>query len=154
MRGYGIGYGEENNLYELKPEKSLNGYYFIDDKYIPSPGRSSSVIIKEDRTSTTGKYVHQMVVFTFDDCKGREYSSIGIRSDIDHLDMKHENNSVENLQIVSTGINLWRAYSKTKSKNSKDNNCETRFKDYYKSLDEVDKMILKIEIELDMQGKY
>ena len=32
--------------------------------------------------------------------------------------------------------------------------CERRFKEYYNSLDEIDKEILKMEISLDMQGKY
>lgn len=150
-----MGYGEENNLYELEPEESLNGYFYIDDKHIPHPGKGSSTISKKDRTETTGKYVHQMVVFTYGDCNGRKYTSNGFRSDIDHLDMDHSNNSKENLQLVSTGINLFRAYYKTKSKKYvSENNCETRYKAYYNSLEPADRIIFEKEIGLDLEGKY
>lgn len=157
MRGWGMGYGENNDLYELVPEKSIGDYLYIDDKDIPNPGKGSAKIIKPDRTETSGKYVHQLVVFTYGDCNGRPYTSKGLRCVIDHIDMDHAHNEPSNLQLVSDGINLWRAYSKTKSRfnqEGKVDSCESRFKEYYNSLDDVDKMILRMEIELDMQGKY
>ena len=80
---------------------------------------------------------------------GRQYSSSGFRSIIDHIDMKHWNNNVSNLQLVSNGINLFRAYYKTKNAE-----CEKRFKEYYNSLDNIDKKILDIEIQADIKGEY
>lgn len=161
MKGYGYGYTNEDPenqfddlcLYPVEIEQSISGYPFVDEKYM-APNSNSSTITKMDRTETKGKYVHQMVVFSFGDCNGNPYTSIGIRNIIDHLDMNHNNNDYHNLQLVSYGINLWRAYAKTKSKTSAENNCEKRFKDYVKSLDEIDREILMMEIELDMQGKY
>lgn len=143
-------------FYKVLPEMSANGYLFLSDRNIPYPGRGSSIIKRgEDEREVYGKYIHQMIVFTYGDKDGRKYSSVGIRNVIDHIDIDHGNNSVENLQLVSYGINLFRAYYKTKMKNYKDiDNCETRFKNYYNNLDAVDRKILDIEIELDLQGKY
>lgn len=96
-----------------------------------------------------GKYIHKLIVYSFGDCNGRKYAFEGYRSIIDHIDMNHENNSVSNLQLVSKGINLFRAYYKTTSEN-----CKKRFYDYYNNLDYIEKKITDTEIELDIAGKY
>lgn len=85
----------------------------------------------------------------FGDKDGREYQSRSIRNEVDHINMDHKDNSVFNLQLVSHGVNLFRAYYKTGDKN-----CKDRFSKYYDSLDSIDKKILDIEIKLDIEGRY
>lgn len=117
-------------------------------------------------------FLHRMVVYSFGDCKNREFSNYGWRNVIDHLDMDHDHNYKSNLQLVSQGINLFRAYYKTSMQSAEtksnqnsfyfisaalketNNTCESRFKNYYNSLDAIDRMILTKEIELDLKGEY
>lgn len=134
---------------EIFPEKDINGYLFIDDKNLPGLSFPSGDIQKQNNQKAKGKYLHRMIVFTFGDCYGRKYNDCKSRAIIDHIDMNKENCSVSNLQLVSTNINLFRAYYK-----SKDINCEKRFKDYFNSLDDIDKKIAEIEIKLDLEGIY
>lgn len=141
----------------LTPEYSIDGYTYIDNKDMPIPGKWPTEITRMDGTKTKGTFVHRMVVFSHGDKDGRPYTSKGRRCVVDHIDMDHSHNEKSNLQLVSHGINLWRAYDKRKTNNPNDTasiECERRFKEYYNSLDEIDKEILKMEISLDMQGKY
>lgn len=126
---------------EIIPEKDINGYCFIKDP-------ESKTVIKTASGDTNGYYVHRMVVFTFGDKNGVSYNSKGVKSVIDHIDMDHSNNAVANLEIVSDGINLFRAYWKTKSQS-----CLTRLTEFYNSLDELGRFVFKKEIEKEMQ-KY
>lgn len=132
----------------VKPYSDENGYLFISDEDM-SLKTSSSLIKTKDGDSIRGKYLHRIVVFSFGDCKGRKYSANGIRSIIDHKDMNHKNNAVENLELVSQGINLFRAYYLCNSEGTKQ-----RFEDYYNSLSSMDRRILELEMELDLKGEY
>jgi len=133
---------ETLKLEEIKPSEDKNGYYFIQTQ-------KGDLIELANGIKTHGKYLHRMMVFSFGDCNGVPYTPTGFRSIIDHKDMNHKNNAIENLQLVSEGINLFRAYYFTKSKT-----CEERFKSYYNSLEDIDKLILDKEIQLDLEGKY
>lgn len=133
---------------KIFPILSKDGYFFIPDTEM-RPKVPSGIIIDSQGNHINGKYLHRMMVFSFGDCNGRVYSSTGVRSVIDHVSMNRTNNSIDNLQLVSFGINLFRAYYKTKNKE-----CEERFKEYYRNLDEIDRKILDIEIGLDIEGKY
>lgn len=100
----------------------------------------------------SGQYLHRMVVYSWGDCNGKlfkEYPNF----DIDHIDMNHSNAAVKNLQLVSHGINLFRAYRKCGGSIDEQNSCCFRFKSYYNSLDDLDRKILDKEIELDLEGK-
>ena len=130
VRSDGKFFEDEDQTKEIKLEKDESGY-----KYFEKDGKRT--------------YAHRIVVFTFGDCNGREYTPRGKRNIIDHLNMKHWDNDVSNLQLVSNGINLFRAYYKTGYPET-----EKRFKDYYMSLDDIDKKILDIEIEADIRGLY
>ena len=66
-------------------------------------------------TTVLGRYVHRMVVFSFGDKNGRLYSERGYYDVVDLVDMNHKNNNVENLELVSNGINLYRAFLNLKS---------------------------------------
>lgn len=70
-----------------------------------------------------GKYLHRMVVYSFGDRLGNKYIS-DRRVVIDHFDMNHSNNSVENLEQISNVRNLWRAWYFTKS-----DKCKKRYED-------------------------
>lgn len=62
-----------------------------------------------------------MVVYSFGDRLGSTYiGSPGFV--IDHYDMNHKNNSVENLEQITVVRNLWRAWYITKS-----DNCKRRY---------------------------
>ena len=142
--------------YLVKPRYDISKYCFLSRESIENLiGEDACKNIYFDRikisdTETVeGKYYHRIVVYSFGDKNGRKYASKGLRNVIDHIDMNHCNNSVQNLQLVSHGINLFRAYYKTGS-----GDCATRFKEYYKSLDEIDRHILNIEIEQDIKGLY
>ena len=55
-------------------------------------------------------------LYSHGDKDGRPYTSKGRRCVVDHIDMDHSHNEKSNLQLVSQGINLWRAYDKKKNK--------------------------------------
>lgn len=66
-----------------------------------------------------------MVVFSFGDCYGKPYNPKLV---IDHRDMNHKNNSVENLEQITQLRNLWRAWYITKDKK-----CFSRYEALYNS---------------------
>lgn len=138
-RSIDYGFNSQECYIEVVPEKDINGYCFIKDS-------KSKTAIKTVSGDVNGYYVHRMVVFTFGDKNGVSYNSKGVKSVIDHIDMDHSNNAVSNLEIVSDGINLFRAYWKTKSKS-----CLSRLTDFYTELDELGKFVFKKEIEQEMQ---
>ena len=102
---------------------------------------SSEIRLKDGRT-IRGKYLHRMVIFSFGDRNGQPYNPNLV---IDHVDMNHANNSVWNLDQISYGLNLFRAYYLTRS-----DGTSKKFKDYYNSLDEIDKKLLDLEIGVDL----
>lgn len=135
---------------KITPRVTENDYLFIADEDVENiSGCPSNYITDKSGISIQGKLLHRIVVFAFGDCKGRKYNSNGVRSIIDHLDMNKSNNSVNNLQIVSEGINLFRAYYKTGSKY-----MLNKLNTHYNSLSETEKIILKDEIKLDLRGEY
>ena len=93
-----------------------------------------------------------MVVYAFGDVNHKKFKEWP-NFEIDHLDMNHRNNNISNLQLVSHGINLFRAYRKCGGSTDGTDNCCSRFKNYYNSLDEFDKKVLDKEIELDIEGR-
>ena len=134
----------------------LGFYVRADGKFFEDKEQKKEIELQKDDAGylyyeKDGKktYAHRIVVFTFGDCRGMQYNKYGFRSIIDHLDMKHSNNDVTNLQLVSQGINLFRAYYKTGLEEPK-----KRFQEYYDKLDSLDKMILDKEIQADIQGMY
>jgi len=81
------------------------------------------MISKDDLGTETDLYLHRMVVYSWGDCNDRPFTSTGMRNVVDHLDMNHDNNCKENLQLVSEGINLFRAYYKTAVTQSRRDVC-------------------------------
>lgn len=102
-------YLDEKGLNEIIPSEDSRGYLFYESN------KSKTKIQSKNGNMTTGYYLHRIVVFTFGDCNGNLYNSNGLKSDIDHIDMNHKNNSVSNLEIVTHGINLLRGWWKTGS---------------------------------------
>lgn len=137
---------------EITPRVSSKGYAFIDISDIPNAS-PRDLISETDPMGKplTGEFLHRLVVFSFGDKDGRPFvkHGKGWRSVIDHVNMNKMNASVENLQLVSDGINRFRAYYKTKNET-----CKSIFKELYDELDPIDKMILDNEIALDLAGKY
>lgn len=126
-------------------------YLYIPGKYLT--GVASTNRLTNTLDSPKGLYLHRMVVFSYGDCKGKKFTS---DATIDHIDMNHKNCSVENLEIVSYGLNLFRAYYKTayqsKGKNNFVSPTENLFKDFYNSLDRIDQKILDLEIQKEINN--
>lgn len=128
---------------------SNTGYYFIADCDIKNKGVFGSYDITDEQGNTfKGKHLHRVVVFTFNDCNGRPLSK-GIRSFIDHKDMNKTNNKVENLQCVSDGVNIFRAYYLSPTDEHK-----KLLRDFLSDCDEIDRFIFETEVRLDLEGKY
>lgn len=125
----------ESKIKRVEPVKTNEGYMTIPKN--------------ELQYSNKDHYLHRMVVFSWGDKNGRTFLTDQRRNIVDHVDMNHANNRVDNLELVSEGINLFRAYYKTMS-----SNCKARFLDYYNKLDDLDKRILDKEIDMDIEGKY
>ena len=132
VRSDGKFFKDRNQTEPITLEKTDDGYLMYRD---PNTGK--------------GPYAHRIMVFTFGDCDGREYQSKGHRCIVDHKNMKHWDNDISNLQLVSNGINLFRAYYKAGYPET-----EERFKEYYFNLDEIDRKILDAEIAADIRGEY
>lgn len=142
-------FSDKNGTCPIPLSEDISGYYFIEDRNLPIGGSYSSKITLPDGSTTTGKYVHRMVVFSFGDCHGRMYAERGYYDTVDHIDMNHKNNSVDNLELVSYGINLYRAYVKTNI-----GDCYARFMAYYSSLDPFKQFHLQEEIKMEIGGRY
>lgn len=128
-------------------EEDINGYYFIPEDKLPIKSICSKITLP-DGTTVLGRYVHRMVVFSFGDRRGVQYSERGYYDVVDHIDMNHKNNCVENLEFVSNGINLYRAFVKTKS-----TDCYDRFIKYYNTLDNFMQFHLQKEIEIEIKRR-
>ena len=63
-----------------------NGYIMVPNKYL---------IVKD--SEGTGQYLHRMMVYAFGDRNGNPYTKGLV---IDHINMNHYDNSVQNLEIV------------------------------------------------------
>ena len=90
-----------------------------------------------------------MVVFSFGDKNGRLYSERGYYDIVDHVDMNHKNCDVSNLELVSNGINLYRAWVRT---NNQD--CYNRFIAYYNRLDNFMQFHLNEEIKQEIRRRF
>lgn len=142
----------------IYPSVSSNGYLYITEKDV----EKLNISLKCDVEDINGEivlsceFVHRIVVFSFGDKDGRDFnvSKRTMRCEIDHINMNKSDPSVSNLQLVSKGINLFRAYYKTASVPASGTFCKNRFATYYNSLDPIDRMILDKEISLDLEGKY
>lgn len=132
----------------ITPLEDENGYQFIPDEDLPKLKFPSGFITMKDGTKKRGKYLHRMMVFTFGDCNSKKYDDKLV---IDHRDMNHANNAIYNLEQISQGLNLARAYYITKSDGTK-----KRFWDYYNLLDDCEKYFLDAEIIADIafQNKW
>lgn len=126
---------------EIDDLEYYNGYLIVPNKYLT-----------KKVSSMPGQYLHRMVVYSWGDCNHKPFKEYP-NFEIDHIDLNHNNNNVSNLQLVSHGINLFRAYRKCGGKIDGTSNCCSRFKEYYKSLDDFDKKVLDKEIELDLEGR-
>lgn len=153
-RNAGVLIGSDGSVYSktnalITPLSDKSGYYFIPDIYLDLPTPSGE-IETANGTKVRGKYLHRMVVFTFGDRNHSPYNSNLV---IDHIDMNHKNNSVENLQQITQLRNLWRAYYLCRG--------EKQFKlfsDEYKRVKEsptgeIELKQFKIEMEIDIK-KY
>ena len=147
LREDGTAWADEVCTKQIEPSTDVSGYKYIPDTLLNAA--PSSFLLDISGEQVRGKYLHRMMVFSFGDKNGRPYQSAGIRSIIDHVNMNHSDNRVENLQLVSNGINLFRAYYKTGRPE-----LYERFNTYYESLSDSQKMILECEIKLDLEGKY
>lgn len=128
---------DKNGENEIIPSEDERGYLFYETD------KSSTLIkMKNKCFKTTGFYIHRIVVYTFGDCHGYPYNANGLKSDIDHIDMNHKNNSVSNLEIVSHGINLLRAWWKTGSENMK-----KLLDDYYNKLFGIERVMFDKSLE-------
>ena len=130
--------------------KKLEDEYYQEVKYITTENDyklvpNSYLSIKDQKNP--GQWLHRMIVYTFGDCNGKKYS-VYKGYDVDHFDMCHFNNAVENLQFVPHGINLFRAMDRTNSQP-----CKDRFMEYYNSLNDIEKMILEEQIKADIRGE-
>lgn len=140
------------------PSISENGYLYITEKDVENLRVSLKQSVVDGmfgEVIDSCEFVHRIVVFSFGDKDGRDFNKYKrtMRYEIDHINMNKADPRVENLQLVSKGVNLFRAYYNTANSNGKEY-CKKRFKDYYDKLDEIDKMILDKEILLDLEGKY
>lgn len=136
----------KNKLGEIiTPLKDINGYSVIPDELL-TLSRPSGKIKLNNGNFVYGKYLHRMIVYSFGDCKGNAYNTDLV---IDHLDMNHSNNAVSNLEQVSKGRNLFRAYLKTRSPGTKE-----EFEKYYSTVSIGEKIILDFEIQEDMIEIY
>lgn len=134
---------------EIIPKETEEGYLYIADEDVKNLNKPSALVNdKVSKKKVPGKWVHHVVVYTFGDVDGSDFCEFkkGFRCVVDHLDMNKRNNSVENLQLVSFGINLFRAYYKKKN-----DYTERLFKTYYKSLDDIDRKILDDEIKINIE---
>lgn len=123
-------YRDENGEEKIDPEIDISGYLFIKDIDLNLTSPSSEIIRKSDLKPIKGKYVHRMVAYSFlDKTKLRD-----TRYEVDHIDMNHENNSVENLDLVYKAVNLFRAWKLTGGQN-----CLKRYSDYMATLSDEEK---------------
>lgn len=132
----------------IEPLTDKSGYKFLDETVLKTE-KPLQTIIDDKGIPRKGFYLHRMIVFSFGDKNGRNYLNTGVRNIVDHLDMNHGNNAKSNLQLVSNGINLFRAYYKTNT-----DACKERLINYWNTLSELEKKIFLMEIEMDINGKY
>ena len=120
--------------------KTKIGYLFY------KTNKSKTSIVGKDGRTYTGLYIHRIVVFTFGDCRGQQYSSTGKKNIIDHIDMDHKNNDVDNLELVSDEINLFRSWWKTGSEKSK-----RLLEEKYNGFSQFERDVFREEIRLEME---
>lgn len=97
-------------------------------------------------TEFDGEYVHRIIVFTFGDCNNKPFGYSSIRTVIDHKNMNHFDSSVENLEQITNGMNLFRAYMRTSK--AYRNRFEKEFLKYMLNLKVADEIKFGIECEL------
>ena len=74
-----------------------NGYCVVPNRYLN---------IKNNEQNINGLFLHRMMVYAFGDRNGKKYVKGMV---IDHVDMDHKNNAVDNLELVTEVVNLARA---------------------------------------------
>lgn len=145
----GIYISRQGNVLDSSERKidlieSEDGYLLVPSSNLAIKKAVSKVNDKNGNIAE-GVYVHRMVVFSFGDKNGKKYNPSFL---IDHIDMNHKNNNVENLELVTDEINLFRAFYKTNS-----SECKKRFLNKYESLSEIEKFILKEKIKKEINNE-
>lgn len=144
---FGSESGNSITFTEIQPEEEISGYLVIDKTKIPGCKIYPNEVRKQLKNGSfiNAEYVHRMVVYTHGDCNGNSFLQNKV---IDHIDMNKKNNKIENLELVSTGINLFRAYDKTVGEARIA--CLERLDNYYNSLKTIEKNILEKEIDKEI----
>ena len=104
-----------------------NGYLYIPNCYLKIQN-TISVKTPDQTVVVEGQWAHKMVVFSWGDRNGQKYNE---NLPIDHINMNHKDNRVENLEIVPTAVNLARAI---RAIDYKEGQTLIRYDEYMKNL--------------------
>ena len=124
----GKAYEDEAGTKEIKLVP-YNGYYIVPNEYLE----------KKDKLNP-GQFIHRMIVYRFGDCFGKPYVK---GMEVDHLDMDHSHNNVENLEVVPKVVNLARAVASIPSKD-----CIDRLVKFIKDISQQDALAGAIQLAI------